>query len=119
MDAANDTGSGEVLTPGLDSSSIDGGSEGGGTVECRFPGVSQSLTCAGGDYCMAFAGGPVNSGTSYSCEPVPEACLTDRSCACLCSTAISSPGLFYCAVRGQQCICSVSQGILTLLCGAP
>src|SRR5450631_4019934 len=117
MDAANDIGASEALLSGLDSSPVDGGSEGGGTVECRFPGVSQSLICAGGDYCMAFAGGPRDSGVSFACEPFPEACLNDRSCACVCSTAV--PNGSYCAVRGQQCICSISQGVLSLFCAVP
>jgi hypothetical protein len=118
LDAAIDTGTGDVAIAGLDASSVDGGSEGGGSIQCSFPGASRDLTCAGGDYCMAFGGGPIDSGVSYTCEPFPAACLADRSCACLCSTATSGPSA-YCAVRGQHCICSVSQGILTLLCAAP
>jgi hypothetical protein len=115
-------GPAESIDAGLDSSvgtgdPLDGGSE-GGTVQCNFPGAPQSLTCTNGDYCMAFAGGAIGSGTAYSCVPLPEACMSDRSCACVCSTA-SSNSASQCAVRGQQCICIVSQGILTLLCAAP
>jgi hypothetical protein len=69
---------------------------------------------------MAFAGGVVGSETSYSCVPIPEACRADHSCACVCSTASSSSNSdSRCAVRGQQCICIVSQGVLSLLCAAP
>jgi hypothetical protein len=133
-DAAVDAGTGDVLVDGVGASKdndagldspvgtadpVDGGSEAGGTVQCNFPGVSHALTCAGGEYCMAFGGGiPIDSGISYTCTPFPEACVADRSCACVCSTASSNPAS-YCAVRGQQCLCSVSQGILTLLCASP
>jgi hypothetical protein len=120
-DAAVDAGFDSPVDAGdpVDGGAEDGGSEDGGTVQCNFSGVSQALTCADHEYCMAFGGGmPLDSGVSYTCAPFPDACLADRSCACVCSTAVSNPGS-YCAVRGQQCLCSVSQGILTLLCSIP
>jgi hypothetical protein len=134
VDAAIDTATVEVPSDGvggnknydvgLDSlvgvgDPVDGGSQGEGMAQCNFPGVSQALTCAGGEYCMAFGGGiPIDSGISYTCAAFPEACVADHSCACVCSTASSNPAS-YCAVRGQQCLCSVTQGILTLLCASP
>ena len=111
----NDTG---LDAPAGAGDPLDGGVE-VGTVQCSFPGISPALSCAGGEYCMAFGGGAVmDSGISYTCAPVPEACLADHSCACLCGTA-SSGSAGQCAVRGQQCICIANQGALTLLCSAP
>jgi hypothetical protein len=130
---ASDAGSGQsgsadaAVDAGIDSpvdagDPVDGGAQDGGTIQCDFLGFSQDLlTCADREYCLASparGGGVFDSGVSYACEPFPEACLADRSCACVCNSASSSiPS--QCAVRGQQCNCSVSQGILTLLCAIP
>ena len=106
-------------TPASDGNPVDGGTEGGDSIQCNFPGGSPALSCSGNEYCMAFGGGvPIDSGISYTCQPIPDACLADHSCACVCGTAISNPGS-YCAVRGQQCICSASEGAVTLLCAVP
>jgi hypothetical protein len=118
-DAAVDAGIDSPVDAG---DPVDGGAEDGGTIQCDFLGFSQDLlTCANREYCLASparGGGVFDSGVSYTCEPFPEACLADRSCACVCNSASSSiPS--QCAVRGQQCSCSVSQGILTLLCAIP
>jgi len=95
---------------------IDGGLDGGGMVQCSFPGVSQDLACAPGEYCKSFVGGAISdSGTSYSCSPFPVACLADRSCACLCGSA-SGYSASQCAVYGSHCLCIVNQGSLVLLC---
>jgi hypothetical protein len=85
-------------------------------IQCSFPGVSQDLACAAGEYCKSFGGGAISdSGTFYSCVPFPGDCQADRSCACLCGTASSYPAS-QCAVYGSHCLCIVNLGSLVLLC---
>ena len=110
-DAAVDQGGGGDL--------IDGGLDGGGMFQCNFPGSQPGLACSDGQYCSSFIGGPIGSVATYSCALFPAACLTNRTCECLCpkggtGTRCPDPTRSY-----GDCTCVPGQGFVTMLCAAP
>jgi hypothetical protein len=98
---------------------VDGGLDGGGLFQCNFAGVSPGLACADGQYCSSFIGGPVGSVASYSCGSLPAACLTNRTCDCLCPRTSTGWPCADPARSYATCTCIASQGSLTLMCAAP
>jgi hypothetical protein len=116
-DAAVDQG-GNPLDGGLDGS-LDGGLDGGGLFRCNFAGVQPGLACSDGQFCSSFIGGPVGSVPSYSCAPIPAACLTNRTCECLCAMNSTSFGCPDPARPYGSCTCIPGQGYVTMMCAAP
>jgi hypothetical protein len=129
-DAPADQGSGQdspmdgagQADAGLDGggmSQVDGGLDGGGMFQCNFAGVSPGLACADGQYCSSFIGGPIGSVATYSCGTLPAACLSNRTCECLCPRGSTGWSCADPARSYANCNCIASQGSLTLMCAAP
>jgi len=117
LDSAEDHGG--VLVPIDSGNQVDGGIDGGGMFQCNFAGTTPGLSCADGQYCASFIGGPVGSIATYSCGTLPVACLTNRTCDCLCPRESTGYGCPDPAHLYGNCTCIAGQGSLTLMCGAP
>ena len=97
----------------------DGGQDGADVFQCKFPIANpRTLFCNDGQYCVAFAGGPVGSGTTYSCATPQASCASNPTCECICGTA----GVSNCTIPaypGIHCTCIANPEGLTLICAAP
>jgi len=97
----------------------DGGLDGAGVFQCKFPIANpKTLYCDNGQYCVAMAGGPVGSGTTYSCAAAQAACASNTTCECICGQG----GVSNCSIPAYptiHCTCISNPDGLTLLCAAP
>jgi hypothetical protein len=118
LDSAVDQG-GVLDLPIGSGNQVDGGIDGGGMFQCNFAGTTLGLSCADGQYCASFMGGPIGSVATYSCGTLPATCVTNRTCDCLCPRGSTGYGCPDPAHSYGNCTCIASQGSLTLMCGAP
>jgi hypothetical protein len=65
-------------------------SSGGSATTGGMTAIGGCIGCViGQEYCRATIGGALGRPGSYTCTPLPTACVSTRTCACLSAAAVS------------------------------
>jgi hypothetical protein len=97
----------------------DAGPDGATVFQCKFPVANPKvLFCDRGQYCLAVAGGPVGSGTTFSCTEPQATCSGNLTCECLCAKG-SVSNCSIPAYPSSHCTCILNEDGLSLLCALP